>query len=119
MGRELRRLLNDGLLSGELFDQQWFLYKDAQGVSYCQPDYFIVRDDLVLLVECKLSQTDEAFQQMASLYVPVLRYRYERPIVTVLACKYLRFDPIAPISDLWEAWEHPRQGNLTWHYIGT
>src|SRR4051812_24584328 len=67
IGKKLKKIWPD-LVSG-----QWFQYVDQHGRSCCQTDHYVVLDDQVLLLECKLTQTDVAFTQMDQLYKPILR----------------------------------------------
>ena len=51
---------------------QWFEFCDANGPGFCQPDYLLRLDDQLVVLECKLSLVDEAFEQLEGLYFPVL-----------------------------------------------
>ncbi len=94
---------------------KWFVFHDANGRGHCQPDAFVHLTRSVLLFEMKLTQTHEAFLQMAQLYVPVLEHVYKKPCLPVQICRTLReppehgFDPIVL---------PPAPRNVTWHYLG-
>lgn len=77
-------------LPGTLFAHQWLAFEDENGVGYAQPDYFILRPDNVLLLECKLSQVDSAWDQLELLYAPLLGHLFSRPCIPVQVCKNLR-----------------------------
>lgn len=51
---------------------QWFEFEDRNGFGVCQTDYLFRDLDRVIVVECKLSLTDEAFFQLQCLYLPVV-----------------------------------------------
>lgn len=111
VGRKLRDL---GLTP---LSSQWFSFHDAAGHGYCQIDHLVLFPTGVLLIECKLTQTDSAFLQMSQLYVPILEFIYKRPVITLQACRGLRYPPQAlrePLGLL----AQPEFGNFTWHYSG-
>ncbi len=95
---------------------QWFLFFDAFGRGHAQPDAFVVFPTHVLLFEIKLTQTHEAFLQMAQLYSPILEHVYKRPIMTVQICKILRYEPESPVSG--KELTGLLLGNHTWHFFG-
>lgn len=69
---------------------QWFHYIDANGAGWCQPDVLVLGRKRVLVLECKLTLTSEAFRQLQLLYFPVLRQAYpEREIIGGVVCKNL------------------------------
>lgn len=103
---------------GELFIGQWLLFKDRHGYGKAQPDVYIVRSDLVVLIECKLTQTENAIPQLLSLYLPLIKELYHRPVVCIQACHNLRYVPKKLIEDPMELIKNPRPGVWTWHYIG-
>lgn len=51
----------------------WFEYEDAGGFGRCQPDFLLLRHDgNRVVLECKLTATPLAWEQMAGLYCPVV-----------------------------------------------
>lgn len=95
---------------------EWLGYTDASGSNFCQPDIYVVLPSYVLLLEVKLTQTEDAEIQLRDLYRPLLEALYSRPVVMVQVCKNLRYKPINAISSLREACE---PGKLyTYHCIG-
>jgi len=103
---------------GELFVGQWLLFKDHHGYGKAQPDAYILRPELVVLIECKLTQADDAVPQLLNLYLPLIRGLYSRPVVCIQACHNLRYTPKKLIKDPIELIDSPRPGVWTWHYIG-
>lgn len=105
-------------LGGELFIGQWLLFKDRHGYGRAQPDVYILRPDLVVLIECKLTQTESVIPQLLNLYLPLIRGLYSRRVVCIQACHNLRYVPKKLIKDPIELIDKPRPGVWTWHYIG-
>ena len=57
----------------------WFEYCDRNGRGFCQPDFVLVGSNLILVIECKLTNYPEACLQLANLYLPVLGAFYQKP----------------------------------------
>ena len=106
-------------LRGKLHVGKWFSYEDENGIGHCQPDQFIELPDMIVLFECKLSQTWRAEDQMKELYLPVLKHHYDRPVVMIQVFKIMKKLP----SQKWiiehpaELVDFPRPGVFTWHVI--
>ena len=69
----------------------WLRFHDKHGAGYACPD--IVLPGKALLVECKLSWTNTAIQQVEQLYVPLLEKLYDVPAaewIRVIVCKHWR-----------------------------
>lgn len=96
---------------------QWFSFLDRAGPGHAQPDYIVELPGHLLLVEAKLTQTETAFLQMSQLYVPILEHVYKLPVITLQACRGLRYTPHA-LRTPEELWAQPEFGNFTWHYLG-
>ena len=67
--RYFRRLIHEEEIVGALFIGQWILFSDLKGTNWAQPDIYVVMEKSILLVECKLTQSDEATPQLLSLYL--------------------------------------------------
>ena len=113
-GKVLQRMIRDGELSGDLYLQQWILFADAGGVQWARPDAYLVHGGGILLIECKLTQTDSATAQLLGLYLPLLRQIYNIPILCLQVCKNLRYVPSKLIEHPLELLEHPGPGVFTW-----
>ena len=72
VGKALKRALTSSNLDGELVSEQWFLFADQDGVNWAQTDHYLITEERILLMECKLTQTDSATPQLLSLYLPLL-----------------------------------------------
>ena len=118
VGRFLKREVQTGRLDGELRLGQWILFADQFGVSWAQPDAILIQEKMILLMECKLTQTDSVKPQLLSLYLPLLRFIYNRPIVCLQICKQLRHAPEKEVDDPQELLRYPGPGVFTWHYLG-
>ena len=95
---------------GRLFAAQWIHFVDANGAGYAQPDYFFVRRGRVLCLECKLTQTSAAWDQLRLLYAPLLRKLFARRVDCVQVCKNLVINERV-VYDIKEA----KDGD-TWHW---
>jgi len=116
--RHFRRLLHEEEIVGALFVGQWILFSDSKGTNWAQPDLYLVMEKSILLVECKLTQSDEAVPQLLSLYLPLLRHIYNMPIVCLQVCHNLRYVPKKFVSGPLELIANPGPGVHTWHYVG-
>lgn len=81
------------LCKGEVIHGQWIEYVDRQGLGWCQPDILIVpktkRHSLVI-VECKLTATPRAKNQLKYIYLPALQMIYPKhTIKLVQVCRNL------------------------------
>lgn len=92
--------MHSGCLRGSYFAGQWLTFADQNGKGFAQPDFYVLGEEGILLVECKLSQTDVAFSQMKYLYAPLLEHYYELPVTSVQVCKYLRKEGPGIVSGL-------------------
>lgn len=88
---------------------QWFRFVDNAGPGYCCPDYLMVVRNVLWIVECKLTDWNEAEAQMRDLYAPVLRMLWDGDLACVTVAKHLspltRRDFVVPTWD--DALERP------------
>lgn len=117
-GRVLRRMIKDGELSGVLHLGQWFLFSDQNGTGWAQADAYLVMKDKILLMECKLTQNDTAVAQMISLYLPILRYIYDLPVLCLQVCRNLHYVPSKFVESPQELIDNPGPGAYTWNLLG-
>ena len=87
-------------------------------MNWAQPDHYIITDERILLMECKLTQTDSATPQLLSLYLPLLRFIYEKPIICLQVCQNLRYVPQKLVSGPKELLKRPGPGVFVWHFVG-
>ncbi|KKM17739.1 hypothetical protein LCGC14_1672780, partial [marine sediment metagenome] len=118
VGRELKRLVRNGDLDGELILGQWILFCDINGVGWAQPDAYVLMEDKIILFEAKLTQSDSAVPQLLSLYLPLLRQIYNLPILCAQVCHNLRYVPKKLVESPQEILANPGPGVFVWHFIG-
>jgi hypothetical protein len=108
-------------LRRELIDVQvgkWIEFYDANGSGYAQPDVFIVGPWSVVLLESKLKETQWGHAQIDHLYRPLLRYIFGRPVVGIMACKFIQFTPEFLISHPAEVLDETTERTYIWHWLG-
>jgi len=83
--KKLEKLrFNWGLdLDSVLYGEMWLEYEDDNGYGMCSPDIVLDLEDRILVLECKLTQTETARLQIFQLYAPVLSRCWNKPIVGV------------------------------------
>lgn len=108
VGVYLSRLF-PGLRSGV-----WFEFEGPER-GCCQMDHFVVLDEQVLLVECKLKETFKAWPQIAR-YRRVLSAYFCLPVTGVQAVRYLSSGR-KPLVDIHDALRRPGRDFL-WHHLG-
>src|SRR5215207_3136698 len=69
---------------------EWFEYLDARRVGVCQIDHYVVLNSHIILLECKLSESEAAWPQMKNLYAPILERHYGLGVARVQVCRHLR-----------------------------
>lgn len=112
VGRQIRAEFGD---SWEIKTSQWIEFEDSQGSGWACPDLYMIRDDLVVCVESKLTQTKAAERQLLKLYLPLLLRIYARKVVCVQSCRNLITAPEKEITKLQEIIDNPRIGMWTWY----
>lgn len=114
-----RKVLKDfsRLGLGKCYLGPWFYFTDENGTGFCQPDLLIEFDTWVLIIEVKLTQTSDAWDQLRLLYKPVVEMALGKPCYTLQVCKHLRWENTARVPDLQTFTERPRPGLWTLHYL--
>lgn len=116
IARRLKRLIDEGKIPAELRTNQWFSFEDANGFGYCQTDHYLLLPGFIVLIECKLTQSDQAEDQLDKLYRPILEKIYGVPVVCVHCFKNMRRHPANRIDEIEEIIFKPKRGiwNLHW-----
>ena len=103
---------------------QWIEFADRNGPGFCQPDFLLnFRPRCMVVLECKLSWTFDAVEQLDNLYRPVVEKVFGLPAVGVVVTKNLvRFPPgyWKVCSTLGAAIEVAEEEKMSiWHWLGT
>ncbi len=94
------------------------MFSDQNGIGWAKPDIYLLMEDKILLIECKLTQTETAIPQMLCLYLPLLRMIYNKPILCLQVCKNLRYVPKKFVESPQELLQNPGPGAYLWHFRG-
>lgn len=76
---------------------QWFSYHDANGHGYCQTDYLLFLPEFTVIVECKLTETQQGRKQIAELYAPVVSKVFGKPVAGIVVTRHLTRDTEAAL----------------------
>ncbi len=68
---------------------QWFEFEDANGLGCCQTDVIVDLDNVLLVLEAKLSWVPEGHSQIAKLYRPVVEAALVKPVIGIVVVKNL------------------------------
>lgn len=68
----------------------WYEFRDEDGRGVCQPDLVLLLAKLVLVIECKLSDTLAGESQLKDLYLPVCALAHSRPAFGLVICKHVK-----------------------------
>ena len=76
----------------------WFLFKEAgrETPRWCQPDglLFLPYSGQIIIVECKLKHTSDAWWQLKMLYLPVIAKAFPEHLWKYGLCEVVRwYDP--------------------------
>lgn len=87
-------------LDVEVMGNLWLEYFDTNGRGLCNPDIVLRTHDRVVVLECKLTQTDVAWSQIAQLYKPCLSFLWSLPVFGVGVYRTLVRQPKNPVLRL-------------------
>jgi hypothetical protein len=62
----------------------WYEYEDDNGHGFCSPDLVMPGKVRTLVMECKLSNWREGWEQVEGLYLPVLKMVFGQDVVPVV-----------------------------------
>lgn len=99
-----------------LVKDQWIYFIDRNGHGYAQPDLYFLGETRLLLLECKLTQSDSAEDQCRKLYEPLLRQIYGLPIVSCQVFKNIRYRTQTMVEN-WDELLTKTDGHWQWHYL--
>lgn len=98
---------------------QWFKYCDRNGLGFCQPDFLLPYNGLMLILECKLTDVPEAEGQLRQLYYPVVGHLSKLPVAGIVICKSVTANSKNIVGTLREAADLAMTGIVpTLHWLG-
>lgn len=110
---------------------QWFVYGENDDTlmddtaltytrHYCQPDFVCVSPSTIHVLECKLTNVEEATEQLLDLYFPVLSRAYNRPVRGIIVVRSVHRVPICAtiVPSLHQALVECEKRVPVWHWIG-
>jgi hypothetical protein len=108
----LEKLLHHGDGGSEfvLNCNPWILYfrrTDRSAACFCQPDALLIGEEKIIIVEIKLSHTDDSYKQMRLLYEPVLKkiFKEDKEFALLEICKW--YDPHTQFTETFYYCEKP------------
>ena len=94
----------------------WYEYEDALGHGFCSPDLIALGTKRCLVIECKLTNWREGWEQVEGLYLPILKWVFGREVVPIVVTR--RVSPGCVVAhtlrEAVERWED----KPVLHYIG-
>lgn len=97
---------------------QWFEFFDHGGRGFASPDFIADYGPFLLVIECKLTDCDEARHQITHLYRPILEFYHRKPARGVVICKNLRRDSGNLCDSLSSAVKYADLCIPTLHWLG-
>lgn len=84
-----------------------FEFYDRGGRGFCYPDILVLAEDRILILECKLTQTDVAELQIFQLYAPVVSLMWSLPIIGVAVYRNCVRQLKNPTLNIWGLIDRP------------
>lgn len=99
----------------------WFTFTDKYGSGNCCPDFIFWLQNVIVIVEVKLTWTEVAMRKLMELYCPVVATAFQCGVVPLVICRNLTLDAPAAkfsITDALSAELHllhwPSIGHIQW-----
>jgi hypothetical protein len=67
----------------------WWKFHDREGAHYCQTDVLMALGGTCYVLECKLTDVEQAYAQLSGLYVPVLARALGGPVSGIIVVRHL------------------------------
>jgi hypothetical protein len=67
----------------------WWKFCDREGEHYCQTDVLMALGGTCYVLECKLTDVEQAYTQLSRLYVPVLSRALSGPVGGIIVVRHL------------------------------
>lgn len=99
--RRVERELKSHVTRGNLLDMEhtpWFTFYDDFGNNNCSPDFLLLLDAGLVVVEVKLTWVPHALPKLTDLYCPVVSLALHLPVRPLVICKHLT--PAAPAAQI-------------------
>ncbi len=98
----------------------WIRFEDINGLGFAQPDFLIFDDDLLWILEAKLTDCPEARDQLLGLYAPLCHHLWPKlvQIPVVVTKNLVSGSKGRPIHKLEEVFGLPQQEVYLWHFFG-
>ena len=111
--RKMKKFLDK--LDVDFVHDKWISFVDLNGAGMAQPDFLVVKDDFVLLIECKLRESESGYEQMLSLYKPLVEMLYNKPVycLQVVMSYSLKCSTQMNFFDMLK---QPKQGKVVWRF---
>lgn len=97
---------------------QWFRFIDANGQGYCCPDVLLDLPEGLFVLECKLSDRDEAKTQLTDLYLPVVSLVYGKTAHGIVVTKHVTAYSTNICESLSSAMSKAEGSVPTLHWLG-
>lgn len=99
---------------------QWFSYEADGEHGYCQTDFLWHANGQVYLIECKLTNVEQATEQMLDLYLPVLHCAFKTRVRGIIVVRSVHRVPALAtiVRTLNEAIELTKEKVPVLHWIG-
>lgn len=100
---------------------QWFEFADTHGLGWASPDIIWRRGGTIYVLECKLTLTDEADNQLRGLYLPLMSHFFGTMALGIVVARHLKpgVDPTRVTTTLAEATKKARYDSFpVLHWLG-
>lgn len=99
----------------------WFEFEDRFGRGFCEVDFAIQAQNVVIILESKYTWTLAAHVELETLYIPVVKLALKRPVYSAVICKVLtsetaRYARI--VSDNPATIPASENQRVVWHFLG-
>jgi hypothetical protein len=113
--KQLKELIMEKGIDCKVGAGVWFKFEDEVKVGFCQVDCLLVFPTYAIILECKLTQTKLAWEQLTKLYHPIVSHILKRPVYTMQVCCNLQVRPNLKVWDLEAFIKNPKEGLWTYH----
>ena len=115
----IKKQQEKGYIQATVLYGSWIEYQDKNGLGYAQPDILVfpTGTDYGVIIECKLTQTEEAISQLACLYKPLISHLFpERKVYLLQAFANIK-QKINEVFSLIDFLRCPKPNVNNWHFL--